>query len=456
MRRRLTIALVALVAGSLVLTGVGVLVIARANARSQATDQLLAQAHTFARAASEISSRPVLRVVARMLDLEDASIVVVGPGGALAGAPPGDLSASDIAPARLAGGQTVTGFRGDEAFVAVPVTLDTPFILRFEARGGTAAVVLTRRVDSFAPGWLYLFLVGGVTLLAAAVVAAWLSRRFTRPIVEASSATSRIAQGELGTRLPGGSHVAELESLAGSINAMAAGLETARERETQLLLSVSHDLRTPLTSIRGYAEAIEEGVADDPAAAARVIAAESRRLERLVADLLDLAKLKGDHLSLRLETVDVAAVAAGTLESFRPVASARGVALSFSGDPSPARADADRLAQVIGNLVQNAVAHAGGNVRVDVRPELGSVAVVVTDDGPGIPPEHLSKVFDRFYQVDRGGAARKGSGLGLSIVAELVRAMGGTVVAHSPVVAQGGTQMVVRLRAPADGPLRQS
>ena len=133
-----------------------------------------------------------------------------------------------------------------------------------------------------------------------------MSRRMARPLVEAMEATGRIASGELASRVPvRHGDYPEFASLAGSINGMAQSLEDGRARERQLLLAVSHDLRTPLTSIRGFAEAIQDGAIEDSAQAADVIIAESRRLERLVGDLLDLTKLEARQMSIALRPTDV-------------------------------------------------------------------------------------------------------------------------------------------------------
>jgi two-component system sensor histidine kinase BaeS len=237
---------------------------------------------------------------------------------------------------------------------------------------------------------------------------------------------------------------------------MAGRLAGGRERERQLLLSVSHDLRTPLTSIRGYAEAIQEGVASDAVAAAGVIVNESRRLERLVADLLDLARLGADRLSLHVGPTDVGQVVSETITGFLPKAEAARLSLSSQiGAPGLlVAADPDRLGQVIANLVENSLGFARQAVTVSIvaSPGLatdpaGEVLVLVEDDGPGIASEDLARVFDRFYQADSGAAARRGVGLGLAIVAELVRAMGGHVRAESPIAPGGGTRMIVALRS---------
>ncbi len=429
MTRRLTVALVALVAVALLVVGAGALIVTRATARNQARTQLLSDGEAVAGAANQVQRTKVLEIAGRILKLEDVQIIGVGPTGELIHTQ--NLAITNVDTSALLAGETVSGFQGNLAYAIVP--FHTPALSGFSARGGVEALVLTRQVGSLGPGWVYLILVGGLTMLVAAGLAALLSRRIARPLVEASETTGRIARGEPGARVaPGKSGFPEINSLAESINSMASALEVARDRESQLLLSVSHDLRTPLTSIRGYAEAIADGVAPDDAAAATVIVTESRRLERLVSDLLDLAKLQSDHLSLHLSEVDLGRVASEAVDSFRQ--SAGDLVLTAEG-AGAARADADRMAQVIGNLVQNAIRYARTSVTVTVS----GTTIVVADDGPGIPPAELDRVFDRFYQVDRGDAAR--SGLGLAIVSELVRAMGGTVRAESG----PGTRMIVTL-----------
>ncbi len=159
-----------------------------------------------------------------------------------------------------------------------------------------------------------------------------MSRRMARPLVEAEEVTGRIASGELTSRVPVRPHdYPEFTSLAGSINDMAQSLEDGRARERHLLLAVSHDLRTPLTSIRGFAEAIQDGAIEDDGQAADVIIAESRRLERLVGDLLDLTKLEARQMSISLRPTDAAEVVATTTEGFRPAAAKSGVGARAPG-----------------------------------------------------------------------------------------------------------------------------
>ena len=241
---------------------------------------------------------------------------------------------------------------------------------------------------------------------------------------------------------------AELAGLARSINAMAESLERSRGMERQFLLSVSHDLRTPLTSIRGFGEALAEGRAPDPAHAGSVITAEAGRLERLVGDLLELAKLDARRFSLDIRATDVAEVVSDTIEGFRPAAERAGVTLEIDlgarggAAAAAAAADPDRLAQIVANLVENALKFAAGRISVAVAAD--GVTFSVDDDGPGIAPDDLARVFEPFYQSARAPARQVGSGLGLAIVSELVAAMGGQVRAE-PAPSGGGTRVVVSL-----------
>jgi two-component system sensor histidine kinase BaeS len=309
-------------------------------------------------------------------------------------------------------------------------------------------------VGDVGPGWGYFFIAGGGALLIAALVAWQLSRRMSRPLVEARDATARIAAGDLESRVPLRDHdYSESTSLARSINEMAQSLEDARSRERHLLLSVSHDLRTPLTSIRGFAEAITDGAVEDTAQAAEVIIAESRRLERLVGDLLELTKLEANQMSIFVRPTDVAEVVSTTAEGFRPAAERSGVQLTVHvpSDAQPlAMIDPDRLAQILANLVENALTFARTSVVVTLSGPAASTpsakqVITVEDDGPGIAAADLTRVFDRFYQADHGPNRQLGSGLGLAIVAELATAMGATVRADSPVGVEGGARFEVTL-----------
>jgi signal transduction histidine kinase len=453
MRARIMLVLVCLVAGALFAAGFGALVIARHSARQDATTQLVQQASSLAIRAGDVKTVPSLRIIDQVLQLQDGAVVrittdgaVVTPGAA-ANQLPNGITLSTAQGQRLVAGQSVSGWEAGAAFAAVPISQG---LLRGRAAGYYFAVLLTRQTGNIGPSWGYFVLVSGLVLVVAALIALWLSRRITRPLVEVTAVTERVARGDLGARLATSTgEIPELVTLAQSINSMAERLQGTRERERQMLLSVSHDLRTPLTSIRGYAEAIEDGVAENPAKAAGVIVSESRRLERLVADLLDLARLEMSGLSLHRNPTDVGEVVQTTVEGFLPQADRRNLRLRTQLPPAgPALivpADRDRLAQVVANLVENALAYATSAVTVTLWRESAGATITVEDDGAGIAPGDLPKVFDRFYQADHGSS--RGSGLGLAIVSELLQAMGGRIEAISPSNPTGGTRMVVRLSA---------
>jgi two-component system sensor histidine kinase BaeS len=437
MTRRLTLTMVAVVTGALLAATVGTLFVTRVQARTQARRELGAQAERLARRIETVQ-RVGLAAVQVALRLEDGAVVCIGPTcGPRPGAVPTGLTQADLHVNRLRAGRTVTGAKGGLVYAAAPA----------DRGANLMAVVLTRRVGT-SPAvlgpWFFVLVV--VVLLVAAAVAGNLGRRLTRPLREAQAATSRIASGDLAARVP--EHPGDGEELAGlarSINAMAEGLDRSRRLERQFLLSVSHDLRTPLTSIRGFADALADGKAPDPAHAADIIGAEARRLERLVADLLELAKLDARRFSLDVRGTDVAEVVADTAEGFRPAADAAGVALTVAEQHAvTAAADPDRLAQVLANLIENALKFAGTSIAVGSGRSGEQVAVWVEDDGPGISADDLPHLFEPFWRSDRSPARDVGTGLGLAIVAELVAAMGGSVRAEP--LAAGGTRMVVTLR----------
>ena len=440
MRRRITLTMVGVVAGALLVATVGTVLLLRYQARRDALADLRRQATAIAQRTEDIQRPQILTALNVVLRLEDLRLLCFGSGcrPVQQALPPG-VNRADLNVARLRAGATVSGIRGSRVFAAagVPQGPDALFV-----------VLLTRRVETRLPGGGLFLLVAATTLAIAAAVAANLGRRLTRPLREARIATHRIAAGDLATRVPiDPGDGEELTGLSESINSMAASLERSRGLERQFLLSVSHDLRTPLTSIRGFAEALAEGRTPDPAHAANVILTESRRLERLVRDLLELARLDARRFSLDIRETHVGEVVADTAEGFRPAAERAGVALTVDvagGGPLAgpiAAADPDRLAQVVANLVENALKYARSAISVGTG---AGGHLWVEDDGPGIGEDDLAHVFEPFYQSPRAASRDVGTGLGLAIVHELVDAMGGTVRAESQPA--GGTRVVVSLR----------
>jgi two-component system, OmpR family, sensor kinase len=295
------------------------------------------------------------------------------------------------------------------------------------------------RSTAWRPFLVDLLLAALVGVAFAAALSYALARSIVRPIRRVADATRALAADERHEPLPStGSR--ELASLAEAFNQMAEQLAASREAEREFLLSVSHELKTPLTAIRGYAEGLADGAfgADE---AARTIGLEASRLERLVRDLLDLARMNRSEFAVRREPVDLAHVAREAVARHETAARQFDVALSTEGGEAWVEADLDRLLQVASNLVENALREtpAGGSVTVSV----GATSLVVSDTGPGIPAGDIPHAFERFYLYDKIGKDRPvGSGLGLAIVKQLVSAMGGTVSVGSDA---RGTTFVVSL-----------
>ncbi|MGO9955885.1 MAG: sensor histidine kinase [Solirubrobacteraceae bacterium] len=318
--------------------------------------------------------------------------------------------------------------------------------LLYAARSsGTGRVVLIRSARLAFAEWrpfLTSLLLAGLGGAALAAGLAWLlARRLTRPIGQLAAATTRLAAGEsdVGVPVQGEDELAELGR---AFNAMSDDLQRAREAQRRFLESVSHELRTPLTSISGYAEALEEGVVA-PAKAGQVIASEADRLQRLVFDLLDLARLGRAGFEVEHRPVDLAAISAAAVQRHLPRADELGITLTSERvNDASGVGDEGRLLQAASNLIENALrlTPAGGSVTVSAR--TGQIAVL--DTGPGLAEEDLARAFDRFYLHDRYRSERAvGSGLGLAIVKELTGAMGGAArVANRP---GGGAEFTISI-----------
>jgi len=463
-RRRLTIAILAVVVGSLLVASAGSLFLVRRAALSTAESEITAQAQTIGAAVSnhDIGLQRTLNVLRRVGDYETLDVVGLNADGTFATLP-SPVTPGLANPGALQNGNAVVGNVRNTVFALVPVALDASQRTQFGVGAQQVPVlVVTRHITSPVNGLPYFLLVAAGAVAVAAAVAAFLARRISAPLVRAVATTRHIAEGDLHARVDvRHEDYPELVELAHAINAMAESLERARGLERQFLLSVSHELRTPLTSIRGYADALHEGMTDDVAGAVAVIGAEARRLERIVQDLLDLARLDARRFSLHPERVDCAEVVAGVVEGFRPEAAGLGIELASAVDTGAGAglwvdADPDRLAQIVANLVENALKFAAtrievGAILVGAAPPV--VTLWVADDGPGIAPGDLPHIFERHFTSDRVSARKVGTGLGLAIVAELTAAMGAGVRADSPVAGGRGTRIVLSIRAaPAPAP----
>ena len=312
-------------------------------------------------------------------------------------------------------------------------------------RVGPQALVLLRP-KTFAAG-PYLESLGIAALVAAALAALasfLLARRIARPVGRVADASRELASPRTPPPVPV-EGAAELAALATAFNDAAEELAKARAAERSFLLSVSHELKTPLTAIRGYAEGLADG-AFGPDEAAATIAQEATRLERLVGDLLDLARMNRSEFSIHRAPLDLAIVATEVVQRYESQARAFDVTLeAFAPAQAPALGDGDRILQVASNLVENALrlTPPSGIVRVSAEPGV----LTVDDSGPGLAPEDLPRAFDRFYLYSRYGAERPvGTGLGLAIVKELTEGMGGSVEVESD---RGrGARFTVRLDLP--------
>lgn len=266
-------------------------------------------------------------------------------------------------------------------------------------------------------------------LLALAVAAA-VARRLLGPVEELTAATEDLRAGDLSRRV-GVRGDDEVGRLASAFNDMAAALERNEELRRNMVSDTAHELRTPLTNLRCQLEALEDGLLAPETATFSSLTEEVAHLESLVGDLQELALAEAGQLRLDPQPLDLAEEAARAADQRRrPYAAAIDVEI---GELPPVRADRQRLHQVLTNLLDNALAHAGGRVRLTARLRDGEVEVRISDDGPGIAPEHLAHVFERFYRTDPSRQrATGGAGLGLAIVRQLVKAQGGEVWVESP------------------------
>src|SRR5919201_1440651 len=298
------------------------------------------------------------------------------------------------------------------------------------------ALVVAKRKDELTTRVVPLLARLGVALLGGVLVATilglYLSRRLTKPVLELSSIADEVAHGRYDVAVPKIRGQDEVAHLADRFREMAARLKESEERERNFLMTVSHELRTPLTAIRGHVEALREGVADDPdrrAESLDVIFAEAQRLERLVGDVLDLAKLNAHRFTVMHEEVDMARLTEQAYAAFAEEARRRGIDYRRETSASPVVvSDGDRVLQIISNLLSNAFRWTpdGGRIELDLDSRNGSIRVGVEDSGPGIPPEQRETIFRPFVTQDGAG-----TGLGLAIARELAHALGGRIELES-------------------------
>ena len=281
----------------------------------------------------------------------------------------------------------------------------------------------------------------GAAIVGIALV--WLlSRRTLAPLQALGTAARRLGRGDFSQRADAAGP-SEIRELALNFNAMAAELEEAEQHRRNLTADIAHELRTPLSNIQGYLEAIKDGVVQPTPETIDTIHGQALHLSALVEDLRLLAQVEAGALQLERTPADVEELLRSAVEAVRPRAEERGVSVAVEAAPSLPVVDLDttRLAQVLSNLLENAITHTpeGGAVNVSARSAAAQVEIAVADTGPGIAPEDLPRVFDRFYRADPSRSrSTGGSGLGLTIARRLAEAHGGSLTVDSA-VGQGST-----------------
>jgi signal transduction histidine kinase len=274
----------------------------------------------------------------------------------------------------------------------------------------------------------------GVAVAASVVLALVIGRRLGRPLAGIAAAARQVAMGDYSARVPRDGPD-ELAGLADSFNQMAADLEAQERIRRDFIANAAHELRTPLTNLKGYLEALRDGVIPADPATFDSLLDEAERLVRLSRSLDVLAEGEAAARSAPLAELDLAAAVRAAVDLVRPSAERAHLDVRLEQPARvPVRANADHLAQVLSNLLSNAVRYspAGGSIVVRVDPRRADVLVSVANTSPAIPPDDLERVFERFYRVEKSrDPARGGAGIGLAIVKQLVEAAGGRVGAES-------------------------
>ncbi|MFH1016201.1 MAG: HAMP domain-containing sensor histidine kinase [Chloroflexota bacterium] len=284
-----------------------------------------------------------------------------------------------------------------------------------------------------------------IALILSLIIALLFARSIYQPINRVKIAAEKMAQGHYDQEIP----VAgprECQELAASFNQMAQQVKRSQQQLRHFVADVSHQLKSPLTSIHGFAQALLDGTANDEAAkqrAATIISEESRRMKKQVDQLLEIARMQAGQLRIERAPVDVNELLEHCREVFTVQADEKQVKIKIAAEPlMNVPGDFDRLEQVFSNLLDNAIKNSpeDGEVRLKGRNLTNEVEVSVSDDGPGIAPEQLPFLFERFHQAT---SVRSGYGLGLAIAREIVTAYGGTIEAKSE--PGEGAQFIVRL-----------
>lgn len=351
----------------------------------------------------------------------------------------------------------VTYSPGAPRDVAQPGADETPLRQRGDLRevflfpGPGDCVLVGRSVASDNAGlrqlaW-WLSGVGGAVLLLGLAGGAWLVQRALRPIQDITATAERIATGDLTQRIDAADTESELGQLAEVLNSTFARLDSAFTQQARFTADAAHELRTPVTVMLTHAQngLDSECSCEEHREAFEATQRAAQRMRRLIESMLELARLDAGQESFRRDACDLARIAAESLEFIRPLAGQRGIRIHADLAASPCLGDADHLAQVMTNLLTNAIDYnrEGGEVRITTRRENGTANLTVWNTGPGIPAGDLPHIFERFHRADKSRSSAGHSGLGLAIAKAIVQAHGGSIAAQS--TSGTGTTFTVRL-----------
>ena len=307
--------------------------------------------------------------------------------------------------------------------------------------------------DDFLPP---LFRAGLVAFVLAVIFAAWMGSWITAPLKEIEAASEAVAAGEFRQISLQGPD--EVKTLAGSYNEMVNRVQTTQQSQRDFVANVSHELKTPLTSIQGFSQAILDGTVDSERSlqkAAGIINTEADRMYRLVIDLLDLARFDAGTIILDRRALDLNKILSGVVDQLIPQAAVARVHLSLDVEPMPTCVgDEDRLAQVFTNLVDNAIKNTPAEeiVHINAWNEEGFARIQIRDSGEGIEEEHLTRIFERFYKIDKSRKkdGEVGTGLGLAIANQIAQAHGGRIIVKSTVGVGSVFEVILPVVKPDD------
>jgi signal transduction histidine kinase len=344
---------------------------------------------------------------------------------------------------------------GSQEYVGVPVTRQGHIVgavyLTYRAEGGGILGSITETAHFVRSVWWQFLVAGAIAAFIALFLARILARGMTQPLRDMAGAAGKMARGEYGQRVRVRSRD-EVGQLAQGFNRMASEIEGLERLRRDLVANVSHELKTPISAIRAHLENLLDGVEEPSEPLFGIMVRQSERLSRLVDQLLELSRLESGDVPLKLEPVEVGPLVEQVASEIQVARSERTIQLQnlVASDLPPVEADRERIHQVLFNLLDNAwrFSPPDGVVTVRAVRQNGACEVTVEDDGPGIPREELSRVFERFYRVDPARSRDDGgTGIGLAIAKSVVEAHGGAIWAETP---ERGARF--RFVLPARGP----